>query len=538
MTEVGQQVPVEPGPTPAPGPPPALLSSTAAVAAGNLVSRITGFGRVLAIALALGTTFAGNTYQTSNLVSNVLFELLAAGILSSVMVPPFVRLLDEGRREDAERLAGSVLGLALAALGAVTLVGVVARPWIMRALTVAVDDPAVRRQEIALGSFLLVFFLPQVLLYAVCSVATGLLHGARRFVAAAFAPVANNVVVIATMLAFWALANGRPGLDLSTAERLVLGVGTTVGVLAMAVVPMVALRRAGVRLRPRWSLRQDGLRRLGRDGAWAAGLLALNQLLIVTTLILANRIEGGVVAYHIAFQVFLLPFALLAHPVTTTLYPHLASDAQARRWPQFQKQLGGGVATVAFLALPAAALLVALAGPVFDVLRLGNLDAQGARLAAHLAAAFGLGLVGYALFHLLVRASYAAGDTRTPTLVAMGVTVTGSVVMAVWFGLASGAERLAAVGFGHSIAYLGGAAVLAACLGRERLPRIGTSIVRSAACAAAAGAVAWAIGNAVTSGSRVTAAAALVAGSGAGALVYVAAQRALGSPELKALRRS
>lgn len=530
MTDVGERAPAEPAEP--------LLASTAGVAAGNLVSRITGFVRVLAVALALGTTFAGNTYQTSNLVSNVLFELLAAGILSSVMVPPFVRLLDEGRKEDAERLAGSVLGLALAALGVVAVVGIAAAPWIMRALTIAVDDPAVRRQEIALGSFLLVFFLPQILLYALCAVATGLLHGSRRFVAAAFAPVANNVMVIATMLAFWSLAKGRPGVDLPASERLVLGLGTTLGVLAMAVVPLLALRRARVRLRPRWDLRQDGLRRLGRDGAWAAGLLGLNQLLIVTTLILANRIEGGVVAYHIAFQVFLLPFALLAHPVSTTIYPRLAATAQARRWDQFREQLGGGLATLGFLVLPAAALLVALAGPVFDVLRLGNLDADGAALAARLAAAFGLGLLGYAAFHLMVRASYAAGDTRTPTLVAFGVTAVGSAVMVVWFALGSGAGRLAAVGFGHSIAYLGGAAVLAACLGKERLPRrAGTSIVRSTGCAAVAGVVAWVVGGAVASGSRPTAVAALAFGGGAGALVYVAAQRALGSPQLMALRK-
>ena len=186
MTDVGEDVgEAADAPPTAPADPPAspLLTSTAAVAAGNLVSRITGFVRVLAIALALGTTFAGNTYQTSNLVSNVLFELLAAGILSSVMVPPFVRLLDEGRREDAEGLAGAVLGLALGALGVITVIGIAARPWVMRALTIAVDDPAVRHQEIVLGSFLLLFFLPQVLLYAVSSVATGLLYGARRFAA-------------------------------------------------------------------------------------------------------------------------------------------------------------------------------------------------------------------------------------------------------------------------------------------------------------------------------------------------------------------
>src|SRR5437588_5724751 len=95
-----------------------LLRSTAAITAGNVASRVTGFVRVLAVGAALGTTFVGNTYQTANLVSNILFELLAAGLLSSVLVPGFVRLLDRGRREEAEHVAGAPLGVCLAALGA------------------------------------------------------------------------------------------------------------------------------------------------------------------------------------------------------------------------------------------------------------------------------------------------------------------------------------------------------------------------------------------------------------------------------------
>jgi len=143
-----------------------LLRSTASITAGNVASRITGFVRVLAIGAALGTTFLGNTYQTSNLVSNILFELLAAGLLSSVLVPTFVGFIDAGHREDAEHVAGAVLGVVLAVLGVVLAAGLLLRPWIMRMLTVAVSDPGVRHQEVVLGSFLLWFFLPQLLLYA------------------------------------------------------------------------------------------------------------------------------------------------------------------------------------------------------------------------------------------------------------------------------------------------------------------------------------------------------------------------------------
>src|SRR5437899_3006322 len=165
------------------------MRSTAAITAGNVTSRVTGFVRVLAIGAALGTTFAGNTYQTANLVSNILFELLAAGVLSAVLVPTFVRLLDAGEQREAEHVAGALLGVCLAALGGVLVAGLVLRPLLMRVLTLAVSSPAVRDQEVKLGSFFLWFFLPQLLLYAVGAVATALLYGGRRLAGPAFAPV-------------------------------------------------------------------------------------------------------------------------------------------------------------------------------------------------------------------------------------------------------------------------------------------------------------------------------------------------------------
>ncbi|MGI8984680.1 MAG: lipid II flippase MurJ, partial [Acidimicrobiales bacterium] len=444
-----------------------MISPRGQVTAGNIAARVTGLLRVVAVGGALGTTYLGNTYQSANLVSNLLFELLAAGILSSVLVPPFVALLDDGRTDDAERLAGAVLGLALAVLGAVTVAGLVVRPWIMRALTVAVADEAVRDAEVRLGGFLLWLFVPQVLFYAVSSVATAVLHGSRRFAAAAFAPVANNVVVILTMVAFAALAGTGGGLDLPLSHRLVLAVGTTAGVVAMAAVPLVALRRAGVRLRPRWEPTHPALRSLGRSGIWGVVYLMMSQLLVGMTLVLANRVEGGVVAYHIAFTAFLLPFAVLAHPVLTTVYPGLVADAHAGRWAAFAGSLGRGARSIAFLVLPAAALLVALAEPGLRLIQVGALDDAGTRLVAGALAAYALGLAGYAGLHLLTRAAYAAADTRTPALVNVGVAVAGSVLMVVFTAVGPASGRLVAIGVAHSVAMVAGALALGVAVRRR-----------------------------------------------------------------------
>lgn len=547
------------GAAPAPAGP-GLGRHATQVAAGNVASRVTGLVRVVAVAGALGTTFLGNTYQTANLVSNILFELLAAGLLSSVLVPPFVRLLDAGRAEQADELAGALLGMGLTVLGVVAVAGLLGRTWIMRGLTLAVPDPAVRAEEVRLGSFLLLLFLPQVLLYAVGAVATALLHGARRFMAPAFAPVANNLVVVATMALFWAMGGGggqgAGGVALHGPQRLVLAVGTTTGVAAMTLVAVLGARRAGFRLRPRWELSlplgrrgrprprptgqagPSGFRELAGAGLWGAAYLALNQALVAATLVLANRVEGGVVAYQIAFTVFLLPFAVGAHPILTAVYPRLVTHAAARRWRAFADAVSASGANLVFLVAPAAALLVAVGRPALTLVRLGRLDAAGTSLAARVVAAYALGLLGYAGLQLLTRASYAIGDTRSPALVNAGVAVGGSVLMLVLFGLASGDDRVVVLGLAHSVAMVGGAAVLLGVVGRrvgERCLAVAT-LARAVGCAMAGGLTARLVADRFGGGGRLGAALAVAVASGAGVAVYLGGQWWLGAPELHRVR--
>jgi len=514
-----------------------LLRSTASITAGNVVSRITGFVRVIAVGAALGTTFLGNTYQTSNLVSNILFELLAAGLLSSVLVPTFVRFIDAGERKDAEHVAGAVLGVCLAVLGTVLAAGLVFRPLIMRLLTVAVSDPEVRRQEVALGSFLLWFFLPQLLLYAAGAVATALLNGARKFAAPAFAPVANNVVVIATMGLFFALHGSHGGFELSTEERLVLAIGTTAGVLAMTAVPFVAAWRAGLRLRPHWDPRHPAVRALARPGAWAVGFLALNQLLIAVTLVLANRVAGGVVAYQIAYTFFLLPYAVLAQPVMTAVFPRLSSDAVADRWRRFSSTVGDSLRLVAFLVLPASALMAALAHPALKVMQLGALDTAGVDLVARVVAAYALGLIGWSALQLLTRSFYAAHDTRTPTLVAAGLTALGVGLMVWWFWQSTGDGRVVALGLGYSTAMIAGAGGLLVFLGRHihHTFRVGAALVRSLACALAAYGAARLVVEVLPSASRAEAALTVVVGAALAVAVYAGLQWVARAPEFKGI---
>ena len=146
--------------------------ATAAMTVLTGVSRLTGFVRIVVVAAVLGTTFLGNTYESANSVPNLLFELIAAGVLQAVLIPTLVSLLDRGDRTEAEHVAGSVLGLSCLILAALAVVGIAAAPLVARGLFAGVHDPHVRADEIRLGTVFLWFFLPQVVMYAVGMVAT------------------------------------------------------------------------------------------------------------------------------------------------------------------------------------------------------------------------------------------------------------------------------------------------------------------------------------------------------------------------------
>jgi putative peptidoglycan lipid II flippase len=428
------------------------------------------------------------------------------------------------------------------ALGVVTIAGLLARPWLMRVLTLAVDDPAVRRSEVRLGSFFLVFFLPQVLLYAVGAIATAALHGRRRFAAPAFAPVANNLIVIATMVVFTMQrhstgADGRPGLDITGVQQAILAVGTTLGVVGMTLVPLFATRRAGLRLRPRWDIGHPEVRRLGRQGVWAAAFLAFNQVLIAVTLVLANRVEGGVVAFQIAFTFFLLPFALFANPIFTALYPRMSAEAAQRRLADFMASVGGGIRLIAFLVLPASALLIALGEPALRLLRFGSLDRAGADLVAHVLSAYALGVVGYSVFQHVTRATYATSDARTPALVHLGATAGGVALMFVLFARATGADKVVVLGIAHSVAFIAAALVLVFLLRQRVGEPVGcaTSLARSLGGALACGVVARLVADQLALDGRAGAALTVLVAGAAGVAVYAVTALITRAPELRGL---
>jgi putative peptidoglycan lipid II flippase len=515
-----------------------LGRATAAVGALTLVSRLTGFARVLVVAAVLGRGALGDTYQTANTVPNLLFELFAAGALQAVLVPSLIEVLDRDGRTAADRVAGAILGALLSLLSAVVALAAVAAPWIMRALT-ASSEQAVHDAKVELGTLFLWFFLPQVLFYALGLVATAVLNGEHRFNVPAIAPAANNVVVMATYVVFWSMRDGAaPSLDLTTAEKWVLAGGTTLGVIAFTTLPALAARRLGYRLRPHVDFGSPAVRTVARRGAWAGGQLALAQVLLATVLVLANGTSGGVVTWAFAFAFFLLPYSLFALPVATTLFPGLARSFQAGRHDDFGAALARGTRSTVVLLVGAAAALAALAWPIVQVAAFGDAREGGLAPLAHAIVAFAPGLVGYGLAFLFTRALYALGDARTPMLASAAGTGFGVVAMVVASAVAPTTERAAALAGAFGAAYLLSAVLMGrALLGRLGRPRraLGALLGRvvlagGAALAAMAVVVAW-----LDPTTRATSVATVVVAGAAGVAVYAGALRVLTGMSPRAL---
>lgn len=462
------------------------------MSAATFASRVAGFGRVLVIAAILGASGLGDAFQGSNSFSNVLFELLAAGALSAVLVPTFVRLCERGDDELAERLAGGLLWWAVVGLGSVAVVGVLAAPWLARLLTAGVEHDVAAHRELV--TYLLRWFIPQVVLYAFGALATAGLYARRRFAVTAMAPMANTLVVVLSLVAFRAAVGSDPGFDLSSAQRALLGIAGTGGVLGFVGVLVAASWRAGFRLVPRRVGRADAeFRAILRHSGWGIALQSIVGLLLGAAVILGGSVRGGVVAYQAAFVFFLAPYAILAQPLQTAALPALSllgsNDAGA-----FVARLRWVVQGIAHLVLPASALMIAVAGPALDAVRVGEIDTRGAALIA--AAIVGLlaGLLPYSAFLLFARASYALDDSRAPALIALAAGAFGVAVMAVAAGSTDGSDRIAALGFGHSAAYGLGAVILARRL-RRRLGAgvVGGSLIVPAIASSVAGVVAAAV---------------------------------------------
>jgi putative peptidoglycan lipid II flippase len=463
---------------------------------GVTLSRITGFLRLSAMAYAIGVaqTRLADAYNVANNTPNIVYELVLGGVLTSVFVPVFVEWLQERGRREADEVARSVLTLTLILLSAIMLIAIVAAPVIVRLYTLRVSGPGAEAER-ALATFFLRWFMPQVVFYGVGAVATGLLNAHGRFAAPMFAPILNNLTVIATFLLFAALQGPElPTPDGITAlQRSVLAIGTTAGVVLMTVALWPSLRAVGFRYRWRFEPQHEAVRRIGRLALWTFVYVLANQLGLFVVIVLATGVVGYT-AYVSAFILFQLPHAIFAVSIFTALLPSLSSKWVENDTAGFRALLAQGLRATSFVLIPAALGYIVLAVPITRlILGHGATSPEDAQLVANVLAYFSVGLFSFSAFQLLLRAFYGMQDTRTPALINVAAFVVNTIAnLAYFFGLNLGVRGLA---LGHATAYTF-ATVVAVVILRRRLSGLsGRVVVRGLAKVLVAGtltaATAW-----------------------------------------------
>lgn len=438
--------------------------AAALIAVLTVLSRVAGFARTLVFGWSVGANDLGGVYLTANTVPNIIFEIVAGGALASLVVPLLAGGVARDDRRSVSATTSALLTWTLALLVPLALiVAVAARPIVG---LLAHDRPPV---ELALGARMLRVFAPQLPLYGIGVVLTGVLQSYRRFAWPVLAPLLSSITVMVAYLIFAAIEmRGATPATVSPAGEYVLSIGTTLGVAALTLSLLVPLRRLGLTLRPTFRF-VGGAAGTVRGLALAGAVtVAAQQLMNGLAINLANRhTPGDVVLLNLTQTVYLLPWAVLAVPVAISSFAALAEAATTGDTAGYQRTLASSTRSVLLLSSLGAAVLIGAADPLARVLSAVTTGHPDPALLAGGLIGFAPGLLGYGLFALHSRALYARGETRlaaASTVVGWGAVAVASVVLSAAF---APQRRVVALTVANSVGMLLLGAVLLVVLARR-----------------------------------------------------------------------
>jgi len=453
-----------------------LARSSAVMASGTIISRITGVLRDVAAAAALGFYLVSDAFSLGNSLPTIVYILIIGGALNAVFIPQLVRRMSEDE-DQGKAYADRLITLVVSMLLLLSIAAVLAAPLIVDLYTPA-DYPT---NEFDLAVAFARLCLPQVLFYGIYSILGQVLNARGRFGAPMFAPIANNVIAIATFLLFIAVAGTSAAADgiLTTQQILILGVGTTLGVISQAVILLPVLRRAGFHWRPRFDWKGAGLGKAGGLAMWTIGLVLVNQATYVVITRLATQanvdaaaagtVAAGLTTYQKAHLVFMLPHSVITISIVTAMLPALSRIAHAGDLRQVGSDIGTTMRTVAALIVPIAAVLF-VTGSDLSILLFGYGAAtpEQASLMGEIVSMFMIGLLPFTLFYVLLRGYYAMEDTRTPFYITVALSAFWLITVVPLFKIApAGGAQVAMIALTYSLSYWVGLAVAWVLLARR-----------------------------------------------------------------------
>jgi putative peptidoglycan lipid II flippase len=468
-----------------------LLSATAVMASGTVLSRMSGFLRAALLTAALGQQLHADLFTIANTVPNMLYILLAGGIFNAVLVPQLVRAAGADA-DGGAAYTNRVVTLAALFLGLVTVALVVAAPWVMQLfLSPSFDDPELRAQLESVNNFAR-YCLPQVFFYGMFVLVGQILNARGRFGPMMWAPIANNIISIAVLLIY--LVTFGPATDLvggfTHSQELLLGLGSTAGIVVQFLILVPYLRSVGYRFRPRFDFMDAGLAHTLRLGVWTVLFVVVNQIAYTVVVRLAS---GGTAAsalapggeqatgytiYSQAFLIMMAPHAVITVSLATAILPLLSQRAATADLRALGHSLVGALRSALVVIVPFAALLPVLAPDIANVLWGHGAGRADYELYVPTLSLFGVGLVFFTVHYMMLRGFFSLELNRTVFLIQCVVAATNIVMALALVNRADPVQTSPALVLAWTASYAVGAAVSFGVLRRRLGGLEGRGLVR------------------------------------------------------------
>lgn len=397
---------------------PSVLGSSAVMAAGTVVSRFSGYVRSLLLAAALGLGLHADVFTIANTIPNMLYILLAGGVFNAVLVPQLVRAM-KNDADGGEAYTNRIITLSALFLAGVTAVLVIAAPLVM---ALYLDDKwqsAALAEERESVITLARYCLPQVFFYGMFVLVGQILNSRGKFGPMMWAPIANNLVSMAVLIGYLVVFGPSSTGGYSDGEELLLGLGSTLGIVLQLLILLPYLKAAGFTYRPRFDFRGTGLGHTFRLGTWTVLFVIVNQIAYTVVVRLASSgtaesSDGtGYTIYAGAFLLVMVPHAIITVSLATAILPSLSAHASERRLPALASDLASTLRTSLVVILPFVALLPVISLDLSRVVWGYGAAAEDYGKFAPTVAWFAPGILFFTLHYLMLRGFYALERTRT-----------------------------------------------------------------------------------------------------------------------------
>jgi putative peptidoglycan lipid II flippase len=441
-----------------------LLSSSALMAAGTAVSRLSGFVRAALLSFALGAYTHADVFNVANSLPNMLYILLAGGVFNAVLVPQLIR----SQRNDAdggEAYTNRVVTAAGVFLVVVTVVLIAAAPLIVDVVAPSYDG-GLRDSTIAFTRYC----LPQVLFYGMYVLVGQILNARGSFGPMMWAPIANNVLSVLVIAAYIAAYGHAEGAEVyggyTGGQELLLGLGSTVGILAQLLILVPFLRRAGFVYRPRFDLRDSGLGHTLRLGIWTVLFVVVNQIAYVVVQRLAT--EGAAyTVYSFSFLVVMVPHSIVTVSLATAVLPRLSAYAARGDLPALGQALESTLRSALSVVVPFVLVLPFVAHDLARIVFAHGAAAGSAAAYGPTLSLFGIGILFFTIHYLVLRGFYALEENRTAFYVQVAVGATNVVAALGYVALVSPEHTSPALVAAYATAYAVGTLVSYSVLRRR-----------------------------------------------------------------------